>query len=307
MTVSFNVSVAGDKTFLSSYNQPMQIMPQQRKTITGSMLSQYPIIKEKRLACVHTSYVTRPFSEKMLTPGFQQMNILNYLALANRIGFQYILVHGPESMKEWSLMDGALTIMHELERKSNGQAKVIIEMPAFKGSFINELKALMVADESYPKSDDSNSVASSGLGRRSPATEPGKTGDKDISVQDYIGYYFDRIVGYNYDIVLDTAHMWANGCTVEDMIALYKRFAKNMKISHLNGNKRGQFTSDAHCPIFLDTNRIDHVDRLMEYLATTDLLLITENASDGVEYIQWKRFADKYKLKIVPDHPNLNC
>ena len=284
MTLSFNVSVAGDKSYLTKYTYPMQIMPQQRKTITSTMLAQYPSIKEQRLACVHTSYVTRPFSEKMLSPGFQQLNILNYLALANRIGFKYILVHGPESMKEWSIMDGPLKIMHELEKKSGGSSRVIIEMPAFKGTFIENLKSVMISDESYPKTEN-----------------------KDITVQDYIGYYFDRIIGYGYDIVIDTAHMWSNGCSVDDMIALYKRFAKNMTITHLNGNKNRQFTSDAHCPIFLDKNRIDEVDKLMTYLSSTSLLLITENASDGVEYVQWKRFADKYKLKIIPDHPNLNC
>jgi endonuclease IV len=282
--LSFNVSVAGDKTFLSKYDHPMQIMPQQRKTITSSMLEQYPEIKEKRLACVHTSYITRVFGEKMLSPGFQQMNIINYLALANRIGFQYILVHGPESMKEWQLLDGALNVLNELVKKSNGPAKVIIEMPAFKGTFINDLKNEMINDTSYKTSDI-----------------------KDITVQNYISYYFDRIIGYGFDIVLDTAHLWANGCNTDDMIYLYKHYAKNMKITHLNGNKRGQFTSDAHCPIFLETNKIDRIDDLMKYLSTTSLVLITENASDGVEYVQWKRFADKYGLKIIPDHPNLNC
>ena len=259
-------------------------MPQQRKTITPTMLAAYPKSDNKRLACVHTSYVTRPFSEKMLSPGFQQLNILNYLALANRIGFQYILVHGPESFKEWQLIDGALIVLHGLERKSNGDARIIIEMPAFKGTFINDLKEFMVNDQTYSKTDI-----------------------KDITVQDYIGYYFDRIVSCGFDIVLDTAHLWANGCNVEDMIALYKRFAKNMKITHLNGNKNRQFTSDSHCPIFLEKNRIENTDVLMKYLSTTPLLLITENASDGVEYVQWKRFADRYNISIIPDHPNLNC
>ena len=282
--LSFNVSVAGDKSFLSSYQYPMQIMPQQRKTITPAMLAAYPNIKTTRVACVHTSYVTRPFSEKMLSPSFQQLNILNYLALANRIGFQYILVHGPESFKEWQLLDGALNVLHELEHKSGGQARVIIEMPAFKGTLINDLKKAMVNDQSYNKSDVN-----------------------DITVQDYICYYFDRIVSYGFDIVLDTAHLWSNGCSVEDMIALYKRFDKNMKITHLNGNKNRQYTSDAHSPIFLEKNRIENVDSLMKYLSTTELILVTENASDGVEYVQWKRFADKYKLSIIPDHPNLNC
>lgn len=282
--MSFNVSVAGDKTFLTSYQYPMQIMPQQRKTITPTMLAAYPNIKTTRVACVHTSYVTRPFSEKMLLPGFQQLNVLNYLALANRIGFQYILVHGPESFKEWQLLDGALNVLHELERKSGGQARVIVEMPSFKGTFVNDLKTAMVNDQSYDKSDV-----------------------KDITVQDYIGYYFERITAYGFDIVLDTAHLWSNGCSVDDMISLYKRFDKNMKITHLNGNKNRQFTSDAHCPIFLEKNRIENVDSLMKYLSTTDLILVTENASDGVEYIQWKRFADKYGLSIIPDHPNLNC
>lgn len=248
------------------------------------MLTQYPVIKDKRVACVHTSYVTRAFGEKILSPGFQRINILNYLALADRIGFQYVLVHGPESMKEWRILDAALQILRELEGKSNKNAKIIIEMPAFKGNFINELKELMATDDSYKK-----------------------TSVKDITVLDYLTYYFEHITAYDFDIVLDTAHLYANGATVDDMIELYKHFAKNMKITHLNGNKNRQFTSDNHCPIFSDKNKIEGVDRLMTFLSTANLALITENASDGTEYIEWKRFADKFKIKIVPDHPNLNC
>lgn len=284
MTISFNVSVAGDKSFLSTYEYPMQIMPQQRKTITSQMLSEYPKISKKRIACVHTSYVTRAFSEKMLDNGFQRLNILNYLALANRIGFQYILVHGPESMKEWNILHACLNVLHGLEQKSGTDAKVIIEMPAFKGSFIDDLKERMAEDKTY-----------------------GKSNPKDIKVIDYLSYYFDAIVEQGFDIVLDTAHLYSNGATVEDMIVLFKRYEKNMKICHLNGNKNRQFTSDAHCPIFSDKNRIERVNILMEYLSTTKLVLITENASEGTEYKEWKRFADKYKLSIVPEHPNLNC
>lgn len=284
MTISFNVSVAGDKSFLSTYEYPMQIMPQQRKTITSQMLSQYPNISKKRIACVHTSYVTRAFSEKILDNGFQRLNILNYLALADRIGFQYILVHGPESMKEWNILYACLNILHGLEQKSGTDVKVIIEMPAFKGSFIDDLKERMAEDKSYEKSDI-----------------------KDIKILDYLSYYFDHIIEQGFDIVLDTAHLYSNGASVEDMIALFKRYEKNMKISHLNGNKNRQFTSDAHCPIFSDKNRIERVNVLMDYLSTTKLILITENASEGTEYKEWKRFADKYKLSIIPDHPNLNC
>jgi endonuclease IV len=282
--LTFNVSVAGDKSFLSTYNHPMQIMPQQRKTITEQMLLQYPIIKDKRIACVHTSYVTRVFGEKILSPGFQRINILNYIALADRIGFPYVLVHGPESMKEWRLLDASLNILRELEEKSKKNVKIIIEMPAFKGAFIDELKERMASDNSYKKSTVN-----------------------DITVLDYLTYYFEHITAYNFDIVLDTAHLYANGAAVEDMIALYKHFAKNMKITHLNGNKNRQFTSDNHCPIFMDKNKIEGIERLMTYLSTTNLVLVTENASDGVEYVEWKRFADKYKITIVPEHPNLNC
>ena len=284
MTLSFNVSVAGDKGFLLKYPFPMQIMPQQRKTITALMLAQYPLINDKRIACVHTSYVTRVFTEKMLGNGFQRVNILNYLALANRIGFKYVLVHGPESMKEWRLMDASLTILHDLEKRSAGPAKIIIEMPAFKGTFIEDLKDLMSKDTSHTEDKEGS-----------------------ITVQDIMSYYFDSIVEHGFEIVLDTAHLYANGCTVDDMIYLYKRYAKSMAITHLNGNKNRQYTSDAHCPIFSDKNKIADVNRLMEYLSTTKLVMITENASDGVEYVQWKQFADKYGIQIVPNHPNLNC
>ena len=283
MTLSFNVSVAGNKSFLSKYLQPMQIMPQQRKTITASMLETFPEIKRKRIACVHTSYVTRPFGEKFLVPGFQQINIVNYLELAKKIGFSNVLVHGPESMKEWTLLEPSLQILHELEQRVKDPT-VIIEMPAFKGNFINELKGLMARDESYEK--------------KKP---------EEITVKDYISYYFDHIVSHNFDIVLDTAHLHANGCTVDDMLFLFKRYEKSMKIVHLNGNKNKMYTSDAHCPMFSERNTIKDVDKLMRYLSSTSLVLITENATEGAEYKQWQQFAEKYKLKIIPEHPNLNC
>lgn len=261
----------------------MQIMPQQRKTITASMLEAFPEIKQKRTSCVHTSYVTRPFGEKFLVPGFQQINIVNYLELAKKIGFSNVLVHGPESMKEWTLLEPSLQILRELEQRVKDPT-VIIEMPAFKGNFINELKILMARDESYEKNKQ-----------------------EEITVKDYISYYFDHIVSHKFEIVLDTAHLHSNGCTVDDMLFLFKRYEKNMKIVHLNGNKNKMYTSDAHCPMFSERNTIKDVDKLMQYLSSTDLILITENATEGAEYKQWQQLAEKYKLKIIPDHPNLNC
>lgn len=282
MTITFNVSVAGDKSFLTDYVHPMQIMPQQRKTVTHPFIEQFPMIKKSRCACVHTSYVTRAFSEKILLPGFQRLNIRNYLNLANKIGFDYILIHGPESYNEWKLLYTVCDILHDIESESKGNAKIIIEMPAFKGSFIDDLKKEMLSI--IPPA----------------AKDP-------IKVIDYIKYYLQAIVDNGFEIVLDTAHMFANGCDVSDMIDLFKTFSHHMTICHLNGNKHKQYTSDAHCPIFLERNQIKDVDKLMKYLATTKLIMVTENASDGVEYKQWEQFAAKYKLKIVPYHDNLNC
>lgn len=282
--LSFNVSVAGNKSFLETYTEEFQIMPSQRKIITPSMIASFPEIAAKRLSCVHTSYLTRVFSEKILSvQNFQRTNLLNYLALAERIGFSSILIHGPESMREWRFIDSSFEIVKELN-KEHPDVNVIVEIPSFKGDFINELKQLMTEDSSVKYSKSS-----------------------EISVTDYISYYLDRIIKNGFEIVLDTAHLFANGCTVEDMIALFTKYAKNMRICHLNGNKNKMFTSDAHCPIFSTKNQIEKVDVLMRFLAKTSLLMITENTSDGTDYVSWQRFAEFYDLKIIANHENINC
>lgn len=286
--ISFNCSVSGDKKFLCDYTVEMQIMPNTKKVMTESMIKEFPIVEQERIACVHVSYITRPFNEKFLAPTWQQLNLANYIQLANRIGFKYLLVHGPESINEWKLFYGTIDVLKQIVKKVNSanklnkcKAEIIIEMPSFKSGFIDYLK-----------------------------TEISLTCNKDIkniSAVDYISYYFDCITKNGFEIVLDTAHLFANGCNVDQMITLFEKYKSNMHICHLNGNKSVQFHPDNHCPIFVEKNNIKDYPKLMEYLSKTDLILVAENGSDGVEYTDWEKFAKQFNLKIVPFNERLNC
>ena len=284
--ISFNCSVSGDKTFLKEYNDSIQIMPSQKNYLSLKFINSFPEITEKRIACIHTSYITRIFSEKFFEKNsFQENNIKSYISLAKRIGFKYVLIHGPESFKEWRYIDSACKKLKNiinfpdniLTNEKKPEVDIIIEMPSFKSDFIEQL--IKECNSIYDKSNT------------------GKI--------NYIYYYFDKIINY-FDIVIDTAHLYANGCNVDDMINIYETYKNNMKISHLNGNKNSQFHSDAHCPIFSPKNHIENINKLISYLSTTNLILITENTSDGVDYKTWEIFAKNNNLKIVNEHDNLN-
>ena len=270
--ISFNCSIAGDKSFLKEYKENIQFMVTLRNVLSLNYISSFPKIDEERIACIHVSYITRPFSEKFFEEeSYQVLNMYRYLYLAKRIGFKYVLIHGPESYREWKFMDSTLKKLKQMveDPAYENKVNIIIEMPSFKGDFIQEL-----------------------------------TKEGNCKGIDYIYYYFDKIVPF-FDIVPDTAHLYANGCSVDDMINVFERYKNNIKICHLNGNKNGQFHSDAHCPIFSSKNQIKEIEKLVDYLSSTDLILITENTSDGVSYDKWKSYAEKHNMKIIKENDRL--
>ena len=125
----------------------------------------------------------------------------------------------------------------------------------------------------------------------------------DIPYKDYVINYFEICVSNGFEICVDTAHMFANGLNVDDMIEVLEHFKSKYKFIHLNGNCRKQFTKDKHTiPINEDSisepkNMIENMEKLMDYVSKLGLNCIMELKYSNYEY--YKSLANKFNFKIV--------
>jgi endonuclease IV len=125
----------------------------------------------------------------------------------------------------------------------------------------------------------------------------------DETYKDYVIKYFEICVKNGFDICVDTAHMFANGLNVDDIIEVLEHFKGNYKFIHLNGNCRNQFTKDKHTiPINDDSinepkNMIEDMEKLMNYISGLGVNCIMELKYSNYEY--YKSLSDKFNFKIV--------
>jgi len=116
--------------------------------------------------------------------------------------------------------------------------------------------------------------------------------------------YLEKILsefpeGSKFEICLDTAHMFANGCQTNDIIEICKRFEKYVSVIHLNGNEKEQFQSDVHVEIFNPESKMKNIKEMMQYFVSKKFLLVAEIRRGKYGYSDWKKFCDSYNLPIV--------
>ena len=119
----------------------------------------------------------------------------------------------------------------------------------------------------------------------------------------FIDEYLKFIVDNNFPIVLDTAHLHANGLSTQEMIELFDKYKNNYKYIHLNGNEKAKYLSDIHCPITSETNKIKHVDKLLKALPK-DKIIISESPCGDWDY--WVNLSKKYGWKLIEFNKYLN-
>jgi endonuclease IV len=165
---------------------------------------------------IHTSYITHIWSNKAFEYHSNQwLNLKNYFKLAQKIGSKYVLVHGPQSKEEYDLMYEGLKWLHNNFDEYMTDIKLVIEIPAFTKSFHMNI----------------------------------------IDKYDFIDKYLQTLVDNGFDIVLDTAHLYANGLNCEQMVQLIDKYKSNFNWIHLNGNSKTQFTSDKHVFVLDESNK----------------------------------------------------
>ncbi len=266
--LTFNCSVAGSKSFLVDYNDDIQIMPSDTKVLTDKQINSYPEITDWRRSVIHTSYITRPFSDHVQTGKTNSIKhiIEQYIRLANRIKFMYILIHLPSTEKEMDRLGDGMTLLKELFVNNESCEHIIplLEIPAFKGGF-------------------------------------------KMDIDDYFAQIVQFVsLIPNMEICLDTAHLYSNGCDCDKIISLYDSLSKYVNVFHLNGNENNMWKSDKHIPLFEDRNKLKDYARLVDHIKDKNLLLITENTTNHASYEKWKTFCDSFGISIVSKHDKLS-
>lgn len=122
-----------------------------------------------------------------------------------------------------------------------------------------------------------------------------------LSPVNFYYYLLEQIHKYNLNLCLDTAHMFSNTLTIEEMInVLQKAYdMKILKVIHLNGNSRNQDYSDKHIEFFSESNKIKAFDRILKKINTfDDITLIVE--LDNYDIEEYKRQLKNYDNIVIP-------
>lgn len=265
--ISFNASTV-NKTKLSKIVEPFQIMPGGRSSLSNQQISDFIEMKNENIL-IHSSYITRPFSS--VISNITRINLRNYTVLAKKLGTKDILIHMPSSLNDLTNFTRGLECINK-EVIDNGCICHLETNPLTKDLF----KHLdMNKDNAYEKYEFYVEALIESI--------PKKYADK-------------------YKIVVDTAHLHANGLTTDQMIMFMDKWKKHIKYVHFNGNDNGIFTRDLHVPMYMERNKLKDTDLLANYIVKHKLIGIAEDSTIHGSYSDWKKYCDKYSLNLVKNN-----
>ena len=265
--LSFNLSVS-DKQNVSTINEPFQIMPSTRNYLSDKSIDSYPTCKNEHII-IHMNYITKIFRKDAIELNSpERKSLQQYVKLAKKLGTKNILIHMPYSKDEMdNVANGFKIIYDELLKKD---MIIHLEITAWCKNLMSDLKIY------------------------------------DQDPKEYVSNYLTKIIGYmnifpsgKFYVVFDTAHLFADGCSVDDMIFIMKKFKHMIKYIHLNGNINPQFTSDSHTPLFGSKNKIKDWEKLSKFCASLNVVCIAEITKYGTEWKNWETYAENNGFKLV--------
>lgn len=276
--ISFNFSVAGDKSWIKDYREPLQIMPQTTKIPTNENINSFPSCSSWSDSVIHTSYITRPFNNIFNEQGKINSciyNIEQYIKLCKRIKYKRLLIHLPGTQKEINEIGNGFGLLKDIfNKEENKDIILVLEIPAFKSGYKNDVYEYF---------------------------------------RMIIKNYFKLFKYNNVELCFDTAHLYSNGLDGRDMIALFdakishKRLIDYCQIIHFNGNCKQKYTSDEHVQIFDKNNKIEYSAELTKYLQDKNKILISENTTKRSDYNKWLEFSKANKMNIVNEHKQISA
>lgn len=266
--LTFNFSVANKKR-LAEYKEPFQIMPATMNYIKDSDIEKYKGVNNDNII-IHLNYVTRMFSSNGLEKDSTiRYSLRQYAKLADKIGTKDILIHMPKSLQEWNNFILGYKIIHdELLSKDY---HIHFEITAWSKDL----------HEAF-----------------------GKETDRVEVVKRYYDALFEAAKSYGDTrkiyVVIDTAHMFANGCDENTIIKIIKEYDNKIKYIHWNGNLNKMFSSDSHVPIF-DTQSKMPYDKISSYVSKINKICVCEITKDDAPRSEWERYAKRYGFHLVED------
>lgn len=264
--LTFNLSVA-DKKKLAKIKDPFQIMPATVNYIKDSDIEAYEGIKNNKIL-IHLNYITRMFSTKGLEKDSNtRFSLRQYGKLADKIGTKNILIHMPKSLQEWNNFILGYKLIHD-ELLTKGYI-IHFEVTAWS----KDLHTLF-----------------------------GKDTDRMEIMDRYYEILFETAKSYkdtkNIRIVVDTAHMFANGCDEEMIIAFIEKYLDKIDYIHWNGNERPQFTSDSHVPIFSKDSKMPF-ESISKHCGKLGKICVCEITKENAPEEEWKKYTNMYGFRLA--------
>ncbi len=271
--LTFNASVTNRKV-VTEITSPFQIMPSTRTHLSDATIASYPVSNNENLL-IHMNYITRPFGDNAIESDSRvRYSFRQYCKLIKRLNTKDLLIHMPCSLSELRNLNEGLMIIYD-ELCKNG-VHVHLEIAPWNQEIIKHFNL---------------------------------TRENSLDVmRNFINQILDACAQFGdcFSIVLDTAHLFANGCDVEKQLTLFREYREHMKYAHLNGNINRMFTSDSHVPIWHDSNKIKDWELLSSELSKLNLICIAEITKLGRNYDDWEDYALGYGFDIVPFHGALS-
>lgn len=281
-TITFNKSTSDREDFLVN-KSPYQIVPLHDKFFYNEYLDTLPNPEFDNKILIHSSFTTRPFSNKQIGNKKCNDNLKGYELIANKLRTKYILFHGPANIDDYhNFNDGLSNIDLNIKDKI-----ICIEIPAFSKAFIDYIKQNQIINSpSNPSNNSNNQQINQPLN----------------PYYNFICEYLNTVTSFKpvnnqFQIVLDTAHLHSNGLNGIEIIKLCNEYLNYYDFIHMNGNIKDQFKPDIHTPIDSVNDKIKFSEYVVRNIAKLNKICICETKNGDYEYYQ--ELSEEYGYSIV--------
>lgn len=283
--ITFNKSTSDRQDFLINKSF-YQIVPLHDRFFYNEYLDTLPNPEFDNKILIHSSFTTRPFSNKQIGNKRCNDNLKGYELIANKLRTKYILFHGPANIDDYHNFTNGLSNID-----LNIKDKIIcIEIPAFSKAFIDYIKQNVIIKSSNNSSNNSNNQ------QINQSLNP---------YYNFICEYLNTVTSFKpvnnqFQIVLDTAHLHSNGLNGIEIIKLCNEYLNYYDFIHMNGNIRDQFKPDIHTPIDSVNDKIKFSEYVVRNIAKLNKICICETKDGDYEY--YRELSDEYGYSIVDNN-----
>ena len=284
--ITFNKSTSDREDFLVN-KSPYQIVPLHNRFFYKEYLDTLPNPEFDNKILIHSSFTTRPFSNKQIGNKRCNDNLKGYELIANKLRTKYILFHGPANIDDYhNFNDGLSNIDLIIKDKI-----ICIEIPAFSKAFIDYIKQNVITNSPSNPSNNSNNQQINQLSNQ--PLNP---------YYNFICEYLNTVTSFKpvnnqFQIVLDTAHLHSNGLNGIEIIKLCNEYLNYYDFIHMNGNIKDQFKPDIHTPIDSVNDKIKFSEYVVRNIAKLNKICICETKDGDYEYYQ--ELSEEYGYSIV--------